>query len=136
MPYNDPDKQRQARRESARRRRNGSTGSTPHVEPQPAPHAHDAADAGATAAGRSRVVEPGGYASLLLDVLLDELDRVRATGADPMIRGRVVAQLVGTGLKAAGYADLEPQIAELKLAVAGINADRDATRTGPRRLPA
>jgi len=78
-------------------------------------------------------VEPAGRAGLLLDVVLDELTLVRSTGAD-LGSARAVAQLVGVALHATKLADLEPQVAELKLAVAGINAARDATRTGPRRL--
>ncbi len=132
MPYSDPDRQRQARRESARRRRSaGSTGSTLRVEP---PHAQSGVQVRPPGAAEPRAVEPAGRAGLLLDVVLDELMLVRSAGADPLVRGRVVAQLVGVALAATRDVETETKLAEITRTVERLKAERD--QHGPRRLRA
>ena len=82
MPYADPERQRRAKRESARRRRSGAkNGSTPRKSVDPSPGLLDPAD--------------------VLVRLVGELDRLDAAeGLDPAVRARTVARVCAVALAA------------------------------------
>lgn len=134
MPYSDPDRRRQAKREQARRARSKRVGPVgPNVGPA---GAASSGNASTPAAVGPVIVGPAGAAQArsagLLEVLLAELGLVRAYAADPLARGRVVAQLVGVALTASRSAELEAEVALLERTVARLHAERDRPR--PRRL--
>lgn len=136
MPYSDEERRRRAKAEQARRRR--SRGAAARVGPvgpdAPADAAARAEPAQSDAVG-PELVGPGvgpGTSAALLGVILDELGRVRAEQADPLARGRVVAQLVGVALHATKVAELEARIRELTEQAARLETVHH--RPGPRRL--
>ena len=135
VPYSDPERRRAAKREQ------GPPPALPTRAPvgPPRPGASVATPTPAAVAPPS--VGPGvGSDSTtatrsagLLAVLLSELQLVRSFRADPLARGRVVAQLVSVALTASRSADLEAEVSDLERTVARLHAERDHNRH-PRRL--
>jgi hypothetical protein len=135
VPYTDPERRRAAKREQARRRRSRpvgpvgpndprTSGATPALGPVAPASVGPGVGPESTDATRS---------AALLEVLLAELALVRAFAADPLSRGRVVAQLVGVALTASRSAELEAEVAELERTVARLRTENAHTHR-PRRL--
>lgn len=100
MPYKDPDKRRQAARDSKRRTRaglpRGLTGGRQPVQPIVEP------------ALRLRTVAEW------LGLLETAANAVLVAKADPLATGRVISSLAAVGLRACEGADLEARIAALE----------------------
>ena len=130
MPYSDPERRRAVKRESSRRARSR------RVDPVDPSAPRRSVDEGASRPAAPVIVDPAQDASAraaaLLEVLLRELALVRDYPADPLARGRVVAQLVSVALTASRAAELEAEVARLERVLARLHADRDRNR--PRRL--
>lgn len=133
MPYKDPEKRREAKRRSARRRREAETGRrgpSPHVETAQEPRA--AAPSGSTA-GRQDVdpVDPVPLetAGDVLALLGEEIGAVRADPeAATLPRARCVAYLAGVAMRALETSNLEERIARLEEEA---DLAREAAALGP-----
>ena len=126
----------QQAREEARRARSRPMDPVDPVDPVDPSAPHTSASAHTSRPVGPVIVDPGqdaaARAAALLELLLRELALVRDYPADPLARGRVVAQLVSVALTASRAAELEAEVARLERTVARLHADRDNNR--PRRL--
>lgn len=138
MPYADPERRREAKRQSSRRARSRRVDPVDPVDPQQARPSVQAVPSPAPAPSSvDPCVDPTGSdatrAAALLEVLVDELALVRAFDADPLARGRVVASLVTVALTASRAAELEREVAELERTVARLRQQSTHDRR-PRSL--
>lgn len=112
MPYRDPERRRQAQRESARRRRARERGSLSTRARQPTPSGRGASTAHRA---RSRLVILWASAVDVADVLADALEHVRADEhAGTLAKARTLAYVAGMRLRAHEVGELAAEVADLR----------------------